>query len=259
MASQKTVLADRLAIVTGASAGIGRVVCRRLVEAGMTVVGLARREQLVEELARELSGSKGKLIAIKCDISNSNDMERVFADIIKNHGPVSVCINNAGFMTKHSLLEGSPAEWKSMLDVNVTALSHLSKLGVNNMKENNTQGHIIHISSQVAHQVFPVDFVHFYTATKFAVRALAEGLRQELRRIESPIRVSTISPGMVETEFIASALGEAGAQALHGAGAGLLPEDIADAVSYILEAPLRVEINDLLITPTLSKATVGSI
>ncbi|KAG7171920.1 Dehydrogenase/reductase SDR family member 11-like 1, partial [Homarus americanus] len=163
----------RVALVTGASAGIGAAICRVLVDKGMKVVGAARDEERIQALANELANKPGSLTAIKCDITKDSDILSLFASIKEKFGGVDVCINNAGMSHNHSLLEGTPQEWREMLDVNVVGLCLCTREAVASMR----------------HRVSQSLRTHFYAATKFAVRALTEGLRQELRDVKSRIRV----------------------------------------------------------------------
>ncbi|XP_042216547.1 dehydrogenase/reductase SDR family member 11-like isoform X2 [Homarus americanus] len=242
----------RVALVTGASAGIGAAICRVLVDKGMKVVGAARDEERIQALANELANKPGSLTAIKCDITKDSDILSLFASIKEKFGGVDVCINNAGMSHNHSLLEGTPQEWREMLDVNVVGLCLCTREAVASMRERNVvDGHIIHISSLSGHRVSQSLRTHFYAATKFAVRALTEGLRQELRDVKSRIRVTAISPGLVETEFASRMMKDKEeGQEVYSKFKCLQVEDIASSVVHVLSAPPHVEICDILIRPT---------
>lgn len=242
----------RVALVTGASVGIGAAICKQLVAAGMVVVGAARGVERVEALAKELKGQPGTLAPFKCDVTKDSDVMNLFAYIKKEHKGVDVCINNAGMSHNHSLLEGTTEEWREMLDVNVVGLCLCTREAVKSMQERKVDdGHIIHISSMSGHRVTQNPSVHFYTSTKFAVTALTEGLRQELRGLNSHIRVSAISPGLVETEFAPRmAKDESAGKAIYEKLQCLQADDIADAVHYLLSAPPHVQIHDMLLRPT---------
>ena len=138
-----------------------------------------------------------------------------------------------------------------MLDVNVTALSVCTREAIQLMLSKDiSDGHIIHVSSISGHRVAPSPSTHFYSATKFAVRALAEGLRQELRAIKSGIRVTLISPGVVETEFALRLHDKEKGQQFYANSPAIKAKDIADIVINVLKMPAHVEINDVLIRPT---------
>jgi len=240
----------RLAIVTGASAGIGAAICRSLVDAGMVVAGLARREDRVKELADELSGKSGSLHAYECDITDDDRLAQVFKEVVEKYGPIYLCVNNAGFSKNQSLLDGNPKTWRAIMDVNVIALSHLTQLAVLNMKENKTPGHVINISSIVGHKLIPVPEISFYSSTKFAVKVLTEAMRMEVKALKPKIRISSISPGVVETEFQeASGNTKAEADKFYNVMSALKASDVAETLMHMLNAPDTVEIQDVIIQP----------
>ncbi|XP_045894931.1 dehydrogenase/reductase SDR family member 11a isoform X1 [Micropterus dolomieu] len=194
----------RVALVTGASVGIGAAVARALVQQGMRVVGCARNVDKIEKLAAECqsAGYSGTLIPYKCDLSNEEEILSMFSAIKTLHKGVDVCINNAGLAHNEPLLSGKTEGWRNMIDVNVLALSICTREAYKSMKERNVDdGHIININSMGGHRVVPSADEHFYCATKYAVTALTEGIRQELREANTHIRATCISPGIVETEF----------------------------------------------------------
>ncbi|XP_043910499.1 dehydrogenase/reductase SDR family member 11 isoform X2 [Protopterus annectens] len=195
---------DRVALVTGASVGIGAAIARALVQHGMKVVGCARSVDKIEKLAAECQSAKypGTLIPYKCDLSNEEEILSMFSAIKTLYQGVDVCINNAGLARPEPLLYGKTEGWRNMIDVNILALSVCTREAYQSMKERDVDdGHIININSMSGHRVLASSISHFYSATKFAVTALTEGLRQELREAKSLIRVTCISPGLVETEF----------------------------------------------------------
>ncbi|XP_069997953.1 dehydrogenase/reductase SDR family member 11 isoform X1 [Penaeus vannamei] len=244
----------RVALVTGASSGIGATICRQLVGAGMKVIGAARNADRIQALSNELSGMPGSLTAMKCDLTKDLEVLNLFTGIKQQFGGVDVCINNAGMSHNHSLLDGTPEEWREMLDLNVVALCLCTKEAVASMKERKVDdGHIIHISSILGHVVTGSAPIHFYTATKYAVTALLEGLRQELRAEKSHIRVSAVSPGLTETEFSPRMRNIDGKQA-YGAFKCLQAEDVASSVLHVLSAPPHVQIHDVLMWPTQQPA-----
>ncbi|RXG51523.1 putative oxidoreductase [Armadillidium vulgare] len=219
----------RVALVTGASSGIGEAICENLVKNGMKVVGAARR------------------------INNMQMMTytALFDKIKETFGGVDVCINNAGFFgTGLNLLSGTPEEWRQMTNVNVIALCLCSKLTVNSLKERGLDdGHIINISSLAGHKVYPFGESHFYTGTKHAVQALSEGLRQELQADNSGIKLSVVSPGLVKTEVFNHIHGSSMYDKIYEGNTSLKSEDIADLVSQILSAPPYMEVLDIIVAP----------
>ncbi|XP_034033413.1 dehydrogenase/reductase SDR family member 11a [Thalassophryne amazonica] len=244
----------RVALVTGASVGIGAAITRELVQQGMRVVGCARNVDKIEKLAAECqsAGYSGTLIPYKCDLSNEEDILSMFSAIKTLHKGVDVCINNAGLSHNEPLLSGRTECWRNMMDVNVLALAICTREAYKSMKERNVDdGHIINISSLCGHRVSPNTGLHFYCATKYAVTALTEGLRQELLEANTHIKATCISPGLVETEFAFRHFNDEPekAAAVYESIKCLKSEDIASAVTFVLSAPPHVQIADVLIRP----------
>ncbi|KAM6933814.1 dehydrogenase/reductase SDR family member 11-like isoform 1-T2 [Xenentodon cancila] len=241
----------RVALVTGASVGIGAAVARELVRCGMKVVGCARDVEKIQKLAAECqsAGHSGILVPLKCDLTNEEEIQSMFSAIKAEHEGVDVCINNAGLAHPEPLLSGNTSGWKNMLDVNILALSICTREAYQSMKERNVDdGHIININSICGHRVIPSSDVHFYTATKHAVTALTEGLRQELREAKTHIRATCVSPGLVETEFAPRLYSNNAEKAsfLYSQYKILEAKDVADAVTFILSAPPHVRIGDIV-------------
>jgi len=249
----------RVALVTGASAGIGEAVVKDLVRHGMKVVGCARREDKLTTLSTALNGQTGKFYPRKCDLANEADIRSMFSWITSHPelGKVDVCINNAGLSTSETLRAGSMESWRTMLDVNVLALCLCTQLSVESMVSNKIDdGQIIMIGSMSGHRVPPNPSTRFYAASKFAVTGLLEGWRQELRDIGGNIRVCGISPGLVQTEFQAAMYPDSPDKvaAIHNSVPCLQSEDISGAVSYILACPPHMQVHDILMRPTQQKS-----
>ncbi|GIY15752.1 hypothetical protein CDAR_266981 [Caerostris darwini] len=247
----------RIALVTGASAGIGAALCRELARQGMKVVGCARNVQKIQDIAKEEEkrGSPGLIHAIKCDMTMESDILSMFDEIRRSFKRLDVCINNAGLSHDASLLTGNPKEWKNMIDVNVLALSICTREAVKLMKETGVEeGQIIHISSMSGHRI-PEMTSFMYVGTKFMVNALTEGLRRELKAENSRIRIASISPGLVETEFEYRCFKDDldTARSIYESIKCLEPEDIVQTALYILSAPQRVEVHDVLLRPLEQK------
>ncbi|XP_044731919.1 farnesol dehydrogenase-like [Chrysoperla carnea] len=239
----------KVAVVTGSSAGIGAAISKALVKRGMKVVGLARRVEKLEELKKQVSKEPGQFYGVKCDIQNEKDIIGAFEWVEKNLGGVDVLINNAGLMKDTNLTEGDTEKWRTVFDTNVVGLCIATREAVKSMKKRNVPGHVIHINSLSGHRVYPgmAHMSNVYSASKFAVRALAETLRLELEHHKLKIKVSNISPGYVKTEFF-SASGYAVPEAFNDM-AHLNPEDLADAVIYALSAPSNVNVSEITLHP----------
>ncbi|XP_063235308.1 farnesol dehydrogenase-like [Bacillus rossius redtenbacheri] len=241
----------RVAVVTGASSGIGYAVARELVKKGLKVVGLARRADRIEELAASLKDSPGKLYAVKTDLTKEEDILSAFKWVKENLGGVDVLVNNAGVGKLDNLYDGSVADWKQMIDVNVLALSICTKEAIRSMKERGVDdGHIIHINSVAGHYYSSLPGIGMYSATKHAVTVLTESLRRELTKLNSKIKITSISPGGVRTEMVARAnIPEEVLKTM----SLLEPEDLAEAVVYTLSTPPRVQVHEITIRPVGEK------
>ncbi|KAG1951376.1 dehydrogenase/reductase SDR family [Pimephales promelas] len=244
----------RVALVTGASVGIGAAIAKSLVQQGMKVVGCARNLEQIQNLAAECvsSGFSGTLFPYKCDLSVEEEVLSMFSWIKVQHQGIDVCINNAGLALPEPLLSGKTSGWRTMMDVNVIGLSVCTREAYQSMKERNIDdGHIININSMSGHRVVNNADSHFYSASKYAVTALTEGLRQELREAKTHIRATCISPGLVETEFAYRLFSETPekAVAMYTNIKCLEAADITNAVLYVLSAPPHVQIGDIDIRP----------
>uniref|UniRef100_A0A023EKY6 Putative dehydrogenase n=1 Tax=Aedes albopictus TaxID=7160 RepID=A0A023EKY6_AEDAL len=240
--------AGKVAVVTGASSGIGAGIAKDLAKAGMVVVGLARRVERVEALKADLPESaRSRLHAVKCDVSKEENIQQVFQWVEKKFGGVDVLVNNAGILRQTDLLEAGNAQiLRDTLDVNVVGLVLCSQIAYQSMKKRSVDGHIVHINSVVGHKV--VDFPQFnvYPATKHAVTAITETMRNEMRNAGSKIKVTSISPGVVSTEIIPDAMLGAGHPMLEA-------DDISEAVLYVLGTAPRVQVHELIIKPVGEK------
>nr|XP_061828043.1 dehydrogenase/reductase SDR family member 11-like [Nerophis lumbriciformis] len=241
----------RVALVTGASVGIGAAIAKELVKFGMTVVGCARDFEKLKAVAAECrsEGHSGVLVPFKCDLTSEEEIASMFSAIKAQHEGVDVCINNAGVVHAEPLLSGRTTGWKNMLDVNVLALSICTQEAYQSMKDRNVDdGHIININGMSGHHILGNPDLHFYCATKFAVTALTEALRRELREANSHIRTSCISPGRVDTEFVLR-LYSGDTEKISGKYKPLDTKDVADAVTYVLSAPPHVQVGDVQMRP----------
>ena len=245
-------LAAAVVVVTGASSGIGRAVALELAADGIKLVVCARRVDRLERIADEATARNAatEVLALPCNLRDETDIHAMFGRIRARWGGVDILVNNAGLGRQASLLEGASDDWREMLDVNVLALCICTREAVSDMRRRDVAGHVVHVSSMAGHRT-PLES-GIYSATKYAVRALTEGLRRELREHDSPIRVSAVSPGFVETEFaqVYAHGDEAALERTYGRYAVLQPEDIASTIRFVLTAPPHMQVHDVLVRPT---------
>ncbi|OXA55394.1 dehydrogenase/reductase SDR family member 11 [Folsomia candida] len=241
----------RVALVTGASSGIGLVIAEKLVSQGMIVVGCGRNVSAIEKLKERCITAKykGQLYPYKCDITKEAEIDAMFQWVSTNlSGGVDVCVNNAGFSTNTSLLEIPVSEMRSMLDTNIVALVQCSQLSIKSMIQRNVNdGHIININSTLGHHVLGI--FNFYASTKFAVTALTQGFQKDMASKGLRIKFSSISPGRTETNFLHTALGSENAARAYSTMENLQPEDVADSVLHVLASPPHVQIKEVMIEP----------
>jgi len=238
---------SKVAVVTGASAGIGAATAEKLVEEGLQVVGLARRSERVEELSKKLAGKKGKLHALKVDVTKEEEILKAFKWVTNNLGPVHILVNNAGIGQYNTLIDGDTEKWRRVFDTNVLALCIATREAIKIMNANGIDGHIIHINSVAGHSVPNLPTVNVYPASKHAVTALTETLRQELNQIGSKIKITSVSPGVVATEFATAAKYVIDESRKNRPK--LLSEDVADSILYVLSTPPHVQVHELIIKP----------
>jgi len=243
---------NRVALVTGASEGtIGGAIALDLVKCGMTVIGCARNVANVEKLTAITKGMNGKLVPYKCDLTKTDEIEKMFHWIDTYHKGVDVLVNNAGVSRMKPILEMEVEEMRTQLDVNVIALTLCSKLAVNSMLSRGVKdGHVINLNSVLGHQVLGI--LNFYSATKWAVKALSEGLRKEIAQKGSFIKVTQISPGRVETQFLYTSFGEGQkekAEKIYNSVESLTPQDVSDAVIHALSAGPYVQVQEIIFNP----------
>jgi len=240
---------DKVALVTGASSGIGRCIAEELVKQGMKVVGLARRVDMVTTLADELQlkSLPGKLYPLQCNLGNQEEITHAIKWIEKNLGCVDLLVNNAAIATETLFLDGGMDEWQKTFDVNVIGLTSITKEVLTMMQKKGIEfsGQIINVNDTWGHKV-PTNLKRPtfapYIASKFALCAITESLRLELAQLESNIKVTSLSPGLVETEMTTQTLKENPRLALK-------PTDVVNAVVFILQTPETVLVQEMIITP----------
>ncbi|CAH1106152.1 unnamed protein product [Psylliodes chrysocephalus] len=236
----------KVAVVTGASAGIGAAIAKQLVEHGLLVVGVARRKERIDELAKTLEGKKGKLFAFKADISIGEEIKAAFAWTTDNVGPVAILVNNAGIHYRTTIIDGDVEAWRKTIDVNLMATCIASKEAIHIMRKNNIDGHVININSILGHYIFKLPNLDIYPATKYGITALTETLRLEINSLKLKIKVTSVSPGVVNTEIFENMDRK---QFDLVKNCMLNPEDIADGVVYALSTPPHVQVHEITIKP----------
>jgi NADP-dependent 3-hydroxy acid dehydrogenase YdfG len=230
MADPKTIL------ITGASTGIGASTARQLREQGHRLVLSARREEPLAELADQLGGGEDVLTKT-CDVTEWDQVEALVEATRDRFGGVDVVFANAGFGASRGFLEESPEQWRSMVLTNVLGVAHTIRATLPHLLEQDS-GHYLITSSVAGRRALPGSL---YSATKWAVTAIGEALRQELRQMHenTSIKVTLIEPGMVDTPFFDNRPSNA-----------LEADDIAAAVLYAISQPDRVDVNEILIRPS---------
>ncbi|XP_053688049.1 farnesol dehydrogenase-like [Sabethes cyaneus] len=240
---------NRVAAVTGASAGIGWAISRALIQSGMIVVGMARRAEKIEELKLSLPANvRDRLHACKCDVNNEQDIIAAFKMIDSKFGGADVLINNAGVLKDTLLIKpGNTQLIRDVVDTNIVGLIICAREAYQSMKRRNVDGHIVNMNSVVGHGVpVGVDTLttyNVYPATKHAVTAITETLRIELLNDNNKVKVTSISPGAVKTDIFNDP------QLLKKPIPFLEPDDIANSVVHVISTPKHVEIKELTIKP----------
>ncbi|MEJ5226696.1 SDR family oxidoreductase [Thermodesulfovibrio sp.] len=234
----------KTAIITGASKGIGLAVAQKFAQEGANLMLIARSEATLKDLSVKLERENDvKVIYAKADLTNSKDIESAFEIFSKNFNTLDILVNNAGRGIFNYIHNGSPAEWREVIDLNLTGLIHLTNLSVKLMIPQKN-GHIVNISSVAGRVGIPGWSV--YCATKWGVVGFSESIRKELLKYN--IRVSVIEPGVVTTEWGENMPHEWITQ--RSQMKALKPEDIAEAVYYVVTQPANVSVSELLIRPT---------
>uniref|UniRef100_A0A182J4V4 Dehydrogenase n=1 Tax=Anopheles atroparvus TaxID=41427 RepID=A0A182J4V4_ANOAO len=234
----------KVAVVTGSSSGIGAAIAKDLTKAGMITVGLARRVERIEELKKELPAeAAARLHAMKCDVSSETEIDATFKHIEQKFGGIDVLVNNAGIVRSNNLLDqGTSADLRAVLDTNVTGLVLCSQWAYRSMVARSVDGHIVHINSIAGHGVPNFPKLSIYPASKHAVTAITETMRQELRAAGTKIKVTSVSPGAVQTEIL-------GPLDITPEMPLLESEDVSQAVLYAIGTPPRVQVHEIIIKP----------
>ena len=245
-------LENKVAIVTGASSGIGHATSLALSKAGVRVAVGARRTDRLQELEKKIINNKnderGEIFIQKLDVTSKSNCDSFVDAVVRKWGKVDILINNAGLMPLSYFKNRKVEEWERMIDVNIKGVLYCTSAVISYMLDKKS-GHIVNISSVAGRIVFPGASV--YCATKHAITAFSEGLRKELSP-EYKIRVTCIEPGAVSTELLETITDDSMAGLIQATKNMeiLQSEDIANAVLYAIQAPNHVNVNEILIRPT---------
>jgi NADP-dependent 3-hydroxy acid dehydrogenase YdfG len=237
----------KVVVITGASSGLGEATARLLSAEGAHVVLGARRADRLKSLMDELTGRGGKAIAVSTDVTQRDQVKKLVDAAVQAYGRIDVMINNAGLMPQAPLERLKIDEWDRMIDVNIKGVLYGIAAALPHMQQQKA-GHFINVSSVAGHKVGPGFAV--YAATKHAVRALSEGLRQEVKPYN--IRTTVISPGAVATELPNGVTDPAAAERIHKfyAEVAIPAESFARTVAFAMSQPDEVDVNEVVFRPT---------
>jgi len=238
---------DKVVIITGASSGMGEAAARHLAQLGAVVVLGARRADRIEKLAKDIQQTGAQALAVKVDVTDLEQVKNLVDQAVQQFGRVDVILNNAGIMPLSPMDRVNVEEWNTMIDVNIKGVLNGIAAVLPYMKEQKF-GQIINTSSVAGHKVFNGSAV--YSATKYAVRALTEGLRMELKPYN--IRTTIVCPGAVKTELLEH-ISEADIQQANKdyvGEVGISADSFAHVVAFAISQPSDVDINEIIFRPT---------
>ncbi|WP_392530832.1 SDR family oxidoreductase [Nostoc sp. C117] len=240
-----SLIQNKVVIITGASSGLGEATAKRLAASGAKLMLAARREDRLKELVAAIAKSGGTATYQVTDVVDRAQLEALAKETLSTYGRIDVLINNAGLMPLSPLDQVKVEEWDRMIDVNIKGVLYGIAAVLPIMRQQKS-GHVINLSSVAGHKVFPGSAV--YCATKYAVRAISEGLRLESN---GEIRSTNISPGAVATELTTTITDKDTAAGIDRLYAIAIDADaIARAIAYAIEQPSDVDVNEMIIRPT---------
>ncbi|AIQ46486.1 oxidoreductase [Paenibacillus sp. FSL R7-0273] len=240
---------DKIVIITGASSGIGEATAKELASKGAKLVLAARREDRLQKLQQEIENNGGQAVYKVTDVASHEQMEELAEYTLKEFGKIDVLVNNAGVMPLSPVHEKKINEWNAMIDINIKGVLFGIAAVLPSMRERKL-GHIINVSSIAGHLVFPASAI--YSGTKFAVRAITEGLRIE--ECGNNIRTTIISPGSIDTELTQAISGVDLKSAIdEDMKIAIKPSSIARAIAFAIEQPADVAVNEMIVRPTIQQ------
>ncbi len=244
----KNNIEGKVVVITGGSSGLGEATARYLAEKGAKIVLGARRLDKLEVIAKEIKLKGGAVEVLKTDVTKAEDVKALVKKAIDSFGKIDVLVNNAGIMPLAPLAALKVDEWDSMIDVNIKGVLYGIAAALPEFQKQKS-GHFINLASVAGLKVSPGGAV--YSGTKFAVRAISEGLRQEVGK---DIRTTILSPGLIDSELQLGSSDEATSQFVQNIYKDAIPAiSIAKAVAYAIEQPDDVDINELVIRPTVQE------
>lgn len=238
---------NQIVLITGASSGIGAACAKVFANAGAKLILAARRLERLQELVELSDTTSVQFHLLQLDVSDRSAVESAISSLPPGWSDIDILINNAGLSRGlDKLHEGDIQDWEEMIDTNIKGLLYLTRYVVPGMVKRD-RGHVVNIGSIAGHQTYPRGNV--YCGTKAAVRAISEGLKQDL--LGTPIRVSSVDPGMVETEFSEVRFhGDSDrAKKVYQGVTPLTPDDVADVVFFCVTRPSHVNINEVVLMP----------
>ena len=244
----KNNIEGKVVVITGGSSGLGEATARYLAKKGAKIVLGARRLNKLEVIADEIKQKGGAIEVLKTDVTKAEDVKALVKKAIDRFGKIDVLVNNAGIMPLAPLAALKVDEWDSMIDVNIKGVLYGIAAALPEFQKQKS-GHFINLASVAGLRVSPGGTV--YSATKFAVRAISEGLRMEVGK---DIRTTILSPGLIDSELQLGSSDEATSQFIQNVYKDAIPAiSIAKAVTYAIEQPDDVDINELVIRPTVQE------
>ncbi|UDL91358.1 SDR family NAD(P)-dependent oxidoreductase [Mesorhizobium sp. PAMC28654] len=247
MASGSSALAGKVALITGASSGIGEATALALAAGGARVAIAARRADRLEALAGRIEKAGGAALRIEADVTRADDISRMVGQVIGEWGQLDILVNNAGIMLLSPAADAVLDDWRRMIELNLLALMGVTKAALPYLKA--AKGHVVNVSSIAGRVANPG--ASGYAATKFGVVGFSESLRREV--YVDKVRVTVIEPGLVRTELgdhITNAASKAGLDQRLATMEALTAEDVAAAILYAVSQPARVNVNEIVIRPT---------
>lgn len=241
-------LKGKIACITGASSGIGKATAQVFSEAGASLILTARRKALLDEVAEELRKNTGvNILTIELDVRSQEQVEHAFSSLPTEWKSIDILVNNAGLAVgKDKIQDYNLAEAQTMVETNVLGLIYVTKAVLKGMTERKS-GHVVNMGSTAGHEVYPGGSI--YNATKFAVNALNQGMKMDT--LGDNIRVTSVDPGMVNTDFstIRFRGDKSKADSVYAGMKPLIAEDVADAILWAVTRPSHVNINEIIMMP----------